>query len=74
MLQFIQHEEGRVNMLAAGAPVYEYVLRDHLGNTRITFTTKHERDTFTATMEDDTREQEQNTFSNYINRLIIVFT
>lgn len=63
-LQFIQHEEGRVNMLKA-EPIYEYVLRDHLGNTRITLTTKHETETFTATLEDNTFEEEQNTFSSY---------
>lgn len=63
-LQFIQHEEGRVIMKET-EPEYQYVLKDHLGNARVTFTTKHETETYTATLEDDTQAQEQNDFNNY---------
>src|SRR5690606_29881488 len=40
-LKFISHEEGRVVMLD-GDPEYQYHLKDHLGNVRLTFTTKPE--------------------------------
>src|SRR5690606_13764779 len=42
-LEFISHEEGRVNTQKA-QPTYEYVLKDHLGNTRVTFTTQQQQD------------------------------
>jgi RHS repeat-associated protein len=35
-LQFLNHEEGRVIM--TGTPEYQYHLKDHLGNVRVTFT------------------------------------
>jgi RHS repeat-associated protein len=35
-LKFLNHEEGRVIMTAA--PEYQYHLKDHLGNVRVTFT------------------------------------
>ncbi len=62
-LKFIHHEEGRIT--TENEAVYDYVLRDHLGNTRITFTTKPESDTLKATLEDDTRQYEENAFGNY---------
>ena len=40
-LQFILTAEGRVTM-RGGNPVYEYFMKDHLGNTRLTFTTQPE--------------------------------
>ncbi|NJM24458.1 MAG: hypothetical protein HC859_01945 [Bacteroidia bacterium] len=61
-LQFINHEQGRVNMTGE-VPVYEYTLRDHQGNTRITFTTQPRTDTWKATME--AAGDEQNDFGNY---------
>jgi uncharacterized protein YjdB len=63
-LQFINHDEGRV-VMADGTAEYQYVLKDHLGNTRITFTTKPKVETFTATMEDDTAADEAADFQNY---------
>lgn len=47
-LKFIQHEEGRAVMLD-GVPEYQYHLKDHLGNVRLTFTTKNEVEETTAT-------------------------
>ncbi|MEQ9120845.1 DUF6443 domain-containing protein [Fulvivirga sp.] len=39
-LQLIQHEEGRIVPDDINGWEYQYHLRDHLGNTRVTFTTK----------------------------------
>src|SRR5882762_7236672 len=38
-LQFINHEEGRIVMKGATGSEYQYHLKDHLGNVRLTFTT-----------------------------------
>ncbi len=38
-LKFINHEEGRI-VTTAATPEYQYFLKDHLGNVRMTFTTK----------------------------------
>jgi len=40
VLQFINHEEGRIIMTNPATPEYQYHLKDHLGNVRLTFTTK----------------------------------
>ncbi|MTI24408.1 RHS repeat domain-containing protein, partial [Fulvivirga kasyanovii] len=39
-LQLIQHEEGRIVKGEGNSFDYQYHLKDHLGNTRLTFTTK----------------------------------
>src|SRR5262249_55015019 len=49
-LKFTNHEEGRVVMTGA-TPEYQYHLKDHLGNVRLTFTTKDEVDSMKATLE-----------------------
>src|SRR4051812_19756511 len=36
-LKLINHEEGRI-VVNMAAPEYQYVIKDHLGNTRVTFT------------------------------------
>lgn len=46
-------------------PEYQYHLKDHLGNVRLTFTTKVEEDIYTATFEDGTQTDETNNFKNY---------
>ncbi len=65
-LQFIQTAEGRIIPgLVPGSPVeYQYHLKDHLGNTRVSFTTKDEVDTYLATMETEYRTYETATFTN----------
>ena len=53
-LQFMQHPEGRVLFHAATGdeePEYQYHLKDHLGNVRLTFTSKPKTDVYLATME-----------------------
>ncbi|HYC84454.1 MAG TPA: RHS repeat-associated core domain-containing protein, partial [Chryseosolibacter sp.] len=59
---YLNHEEGRV--ILGDEISYEYFLRDHLGNTRLAFTTKREQETSTATL--DNPEQDQ-TFLRYDN-------
>jgi RHS repeat-associated protein len=67
-LQFINHEEGRI--IAGPVPAspdweYQYHLKDHLGNVRMTFTSKHEADTAKATMETANVSDEQGGFLYY---------
>ncbi|MTI23735.1 GDSL-type esterase/lipase family protein, partial [Fulvivirga kasyanovii] len=53
-LQLIQHEEGRiVEDKTTGTFEYQYHLKDHLGNTRLTFTTKPTTTTFSVNYERD---------------------
>jgi uncharacterized protein YpiB (UPF0302 family) len=51
--------------LGSTTPEYQYNLKDHLGNVRVTFTTKYEAPQYTATLEDGTQTQEQSTFEGY---------
>ena len=48
-LKFINTEEGRV-VMTGSTPEYQYHLKDHLGNVRLTFTTKDEVDESLATL------------------------
>lgn len=56
-LQLIQHEEGRIVPKYAGQPEvlegwdYQYHLKDHLGNVRLTFSTTPENYSITETFE-----------------------
>jgi len=67
-LYFINHEEGRVVMkpLSAGEagvrPEYQYHLKDHLGNVRLTFTTQPAIDQPVATFETVNAANEQSKF------------
>jgi len=60
VLQFFGHQEGRVREKrdAAGASlgyVYDYLLKDHLGNTRIVLTDEYQQDVYpVATLEANT--------------------
>lgn len=60
-LQFINHEEGRVVMTGT-APEYQYHLKDHLGNVRLTFTEKNEIENAIATLETANLAAEQSKF------------
>jgi RHS repeat-associated protein len=46
-------------------PEYQYNLKDHLGNVRMTVTSKDETITHTATLETNTQSAEQAAFRNY---------
>jgi len=63
-LKYILHEEGRYNKLTEA---YEYELRDHLGNNRVTFTTKEANDKATASLETDKMMEEKSKFLRYEN-------
>ncbi|MFZ6011289.1 MAG: RHS repeat-associated core domain-containing protein [Bacteroidota bacterium] len=63
-LKFISHEEGRV-VTAGGSNEYQFFLKDHLGNVRLTFTTKDEQESNTATLEDANAATEQGQFLRY---------
>ncbi|WP_421762905.1 DUF6443 domain-containing protein [Ekhidna sp.] len=66
-LQLIQHEEGRLTPLPGGAGGgfdYQYHLKDHLGNVRLTFSTTPENYTRTATFEDANLTTESVEFGN----------
>jgi RHS repeat-associated protein len=68
-LKFIQHEEGRVIMKST--PEYQYHIRDHLGNVRLTFTTENEIESAKATLETVNAGNEQGDFL-YYNEAVIV--
>jgi RHS repeat-associated protein len=44
---------------------YQYHLKDHLGNVRMTFTTKDEVDSVTATVENETKDEDRSNFLRY---------
>jgi hypothetical protein len=71
-LKFLNHEEGRIVMTGA-APEYQYHLKDHLGNVRVTFTAKDETETATATMETANASAEQGKFLYYNEAVIVNF-
>ena len=68
-LQLIQHEEGRIipviasDSEAISSYDYQYHLKDHLGNVRVTFSTTPENYDMDATMEDN---NEADIFNNYL--------
>ena len=66
-LQFIQHEEGRVvyNSGEENPYEYQYHLKDHLGNVRMSFTSRDKVDEAIATMETAHEEEEWSKFLHY---------
>ncbi|MEM8568434.1 MAG: RHS repeat-associated core domain-containing protein, partial [Bacteroidota bacterium] len=74
-IALIQHEEGRLVPALPGLDpgsrdwVYHYHLKDHLGNTRLTFTSTPQTIDFTATMETEngTDVEEEALFMNLDN-------
>ncbi len=63
-LQFINTEEGRI-IPKGTSPEYQYHLKDHLGNVRLTFTTVNSTDQATGTLEDANLTTEQSKFLRY---------
>jgi RHS repeat-associated protein len=57
--------EFEITRLATQAPEYQYHLRDHLGNTRVTFTSVDHSETATATMETSAESLEKSRFLYY---------
>jgi hypothetical protein len=65
VVQFIQHSEGRVLPDGQGWE-YQYHMKDHLGNIRLTFTTRPQTSvSFSANFENGTPGSGQNDFLNY---------
>ena len=65
LLELIHHEEGRVVPKADGSGyAYHYDLRDHLGNTRVTFSSETTTDEYLATMEPELANDEEALFGN----------
>ncbi len=71
-LQFINHEEGRI-VMKSGANEYQYHLKDHLGNVRVTFTTSPAVDANTGTYETANANTEQSKFVRYANINATIF-
>ena len=69
-LKFINHEEGRV-VMKDGPAEYQYHLKDHLGNVRLTFTTKADVEENTATMETANAGEESSQFLHYDEAVIV---
>lgn len=65
-LKFVNHEEGRIVMTGV-APDYQYHLKDHLGNARLTFSTQAETTSETASFEAAYINVEQGQFVRYAN-------
>ncbi|RBL88136.1 DUF6443 domain-containing protein [Chitinophaga flava] len=67
-LKFLGHEEGRVRLkYKTGNPpayVYDYFVKDHLGNTRLVLTEENDISTYAATMEVPAAARENALFSN----------
>lgn len=63
-LQFTGHEEGRIRLKGSGF-VYDYFIKDHLGNIRMTLTEEQQTDMYpAATMETASAGTEQMYYSN----------
>ncbi|AYB33473.1 DUF6443 domain-containing protein [Chryseolinea soli] len=63
-LKFATHEEGRA-VLTTSTPEYQYELKDHLGNVRLTFTTLQSSETVTGTLETANATADQSNFLRY---------
>lgn len=50
-LQYISHEEGRLRVKGDSLFVYDYFIRDHLGNVRIVLTEEQKQDAYYAGFE-----------------------
>ncbi len=66
-MELYEYNGGQGNMVFAqnGNFTYQYHLKDHLGNVRLTFTTKDEKDISKATMETANSNTEQGQFLYY---------
>lgn len=73
-LEFIAHEEGRIRptvidpaqpLTAANTKyIYDYFMKDHLGNTRMVLTTEQQTDVYAATQEPANATKENQLFAN----------
>jgi RHS repeat-associated protein len=80
-LELVNHEEGKLRpkkINAAGnfepanlSYVYDYFMKDHLGNVRMVLTTEQQTDLYAATMEDANAVKEEQLFNNIANTRIV---
>lgn len=73
-LQFFSHEEGRIREQkdASGTVigyVFDYFIKDHLGNIRMVLTDEQKTDVYHASMEDNNYNFENQLFINLENRV-----
>ncbi|MBC9930403.1 RHS repeat-associated core domain-containing protein [Chitinophaga qingshengii] len=70
-LQFAAHEEGRLRLVHKNNQppmyIYDYFVKDHLGNTRLVLTEKNDVTIYAATMEMPVATKETALFSNVDN-------
>jgi RHS repeat-associated protein len=69
-LQIIQHEEGRIvlaSSLDTTPSEYQYHLKDHLGNTRLTFTTEPKTHKFKLNYESDPNNADDESLFRNVN-------
>jgi RHS repeat-associated protein len=72
-LQFFGHEEGRVRWLpppsggAGGGFAYDYMLKDHLGNTRVVLTDEQQKDMYPAATMEPSQSVTENLLYNNID-------
>lgn len=60
VLQFFGHEEGRIRRKTDGSYVYDYFVKDHLGNTRMVLTEEQQTDAYpVASLEAATLNNEK---------------
>ncbi|WP_202183117.1 DUF6443 domain-containing protein [Chitinophaga solisilvae] len=68
ILQYLGHEEGRIRLVykTGVAPqfVYDYFVKDHLGNVRLVLTEQNDFTMYSATMESAAAAKENALFSN----------
>lgn len=69
--QFFLNEFEIVKLTANTTPEYQYHLKDHLGNVRLTFTSKDETETNTATLEPANANTERGQFLRYDNAKLV---
>jgi len=76
VLELISHEEGRIRPKAADPAqplsatniqyIYDYFLKDHLGNVRMVITSEQQADLYAATMEAASAAKEELLFKNIV--------
>jgi RHS repeat-associated protein len=72
-LKFINHAEGRIipAKVKTETNEYQYNLKDHLGNVRLTFTTKDETETVLATLEPNHADDDRANFLYYHEAILV---
>ncbi len=67
ILQFLPQEEGRIRMKADASFVYDYFIKDHLGNVRMVLTEEQQLSVYQASIETANRAFEVALFGDKVN-------